>query len=200
MKKIDIIEDLENLEETTQAEDQTPVDENLLLNHNQDSLNQSNIQENTIGKDSSMKSSSKLFILITVFAVLAGVGTGFGSFKLFAKPSSGGPRSTDIQELPTAGKVKVGDVFGSTDASFKDSAEGYLEDGGLDGEGSHKLLRPGGESQTVYLTSSVTDLSELAGVEVKVWGETFKGQKAGWLMDVGRVEVLDIDAESPAEE
>ena len=91
-------------------------------------------------------------------------------------------------------------MIASKDASFKDSAEGYLEEGGLEGEGSHKLLRPGGDSQTVYLTSSVTDLDELVGTEVRIWGETFKGQKAGWLMDVGRVEVLKVDAESPAEQ
>ena len=147
-----------------------------------------------------MRSTSRLFIVLTIIAVLSGVGTGFGSFKLFANKSNSSESNLALQELPTAGKLNVGDTFGSKDESFKDSAEGYLEVGGLDGEGSHKLLRPGGESQTVYLTSSVTDLTQLAGTEIKVWGETFKGQKAGWLMDVGRVEVLKVDAESPAEE
>jgi hypothetical protein len=36
-------------------------------------------------------------------------------------------------------------------------------------------------------------------MQVKVWGETFKGQKAGWLMDVGRVQVIDTEAEAPVE-
>jgi hypothetical protein len=36
-------------------------------------------------------------------------------------------------------------------------------------------------------------------MEVKVWGETYKGQKAGWLMDVGKVEVIDPQAEPPVE-
>jgi hypothetical protein len=95
----------------------------------------------------------------------------------------------------------VGDVFGVQDEkTFKDSAEGYLEIGGLDGEGSHKLLRPGGDSQTVYLTSSVTDLDKFDGMSVKVWGETFKGQKAGWLMDVGRVQIVSPQGEKPTEE
>lgn len=190
MKKIDIMEDIEN---------KAVVDDELLLEHNQKSPEQDGVGSISTQKDVSMRSSSRLFIVLTIIAVLSGVGTGFGSFKLFANKSSS---SSDLalQELPSAGKLNVGDVFGSKDASFKDSAEGYLEVGGIDGEGSHKLLRPGGESQTVYLTSSVTDLTELAGSEVKVWGETFKGQKAGWLMDVGRVEVLKVDAESPAEE
>ncbi|MBU0975011.1 hypothetical protein KKD03_04915 [Patescibacteria group bacterium] len=191
MKKIDIMDDIEN---------KAVVDDDLLLEHNQNSPDQESIQANITEKDSSMRNTSRLFIVLTIIAVLSGVGTGFGSFKLFANKSNSTQSDLALQELPSAEKLNVGDIFGSKDESFKDSAEGYLEMGGLDGEGSHKLLRPGGESQTVYLTSSVTDLTELTGTEVKVWGETFKGQKAGWLMDVGRVEVLKIDAESPAEE
>ena len=68
--------------------------------------------------------------------------------------------------------------------------EGNLESGGINGEGTHKLIRPGGDSQTVYLTSSVLDLNQFVGKKVKVWGQTFSAKKAGWLMDVGRVEVL----------
>jgi hypothetical protein len=75
--------------------------------------------------------------------------------------------------------------------TFKDTAEGKLEKGGLNGEGSHHLVRPGGESQTVYLTSSIVDLDKFVGSKVKIWGETFAAQKAGWLMDVGRLEVLN---------
>jgi hypothetical protein len=97
--------------------------------------------------------------------------------------------------------INNGDVFGiKDDQTFKDSAEGYLAAGGADGEGSHSLLREGGVSQTVYLTSSITDLDKLVGMQVKVWGETFKGQKAGWLMDVGRVQVIATEAEAPVEE
>ena len=73
---------------------------------------------------------------------------------------------------------------------LRDSAEGTLESGGIDGEGTHKLIRPGGVSQTVYLTSSLLDLEQYVGKKVKVWGETFAAKKAGWLMDVGKVEVL----------
>ena len=99
------------------------------------------------------------------------------------------------------GTVKNGDIFGSPDAeTFKDSAQGYLEAGGLESEGSHKLLRPGGDSQTVYLTSSVTDLDKFLGMEVKIWGETFKAQQAGWLMDVGRVEIVNTQAQAPSED
>lgn len=76
---------------------------------------------------------------------------------------------------------------------FPDTAEGKIEinDSEIITEGSHKLIRPGGESQTAYLTSSVVDLNQFLGKCVQVWGETFAGQQAGWLMDIGRVKVLD---------
>lgn len=87
--------------------------------------------------------------------------------------------------------IKSERIVGSTDKkSFRDVAEGRLERGGIDGEGTHKLVRPGGESQNVYLTSSVIDLDAYVGKKVRVWGETFAAQKAGWLMDVGRIEIL----------
>ena len=63
--------------------------------------------------------------------------------------------------------------------------------GGVDGEGSHHLVRPGGESQNVYLTSSIIDLDQFVGRSVKIWGATFEAQQAGWLMDVGRLQVLE---------
>ncbi len=74
---------------------------------------------------------------------------------------------------------------------FSDSTEGTLEAGSMGGEGTHKLVRLGGESQTVYLTSSFMDLSKYEGKKVRVWGQTFAAKKAGWLMDVGKVEVLE---------
>ncbi|MAG59857.1 hypothetical protein CMO96_03670 [Candidatus Woesebacteria bacterium] len=75
--------------------------------------------------------------------------------------------------------------------TFRDNAEGILEKDGLDGEGTHHLVRDGGETQYVYLTSSVVDLSDFVGRKVEVWGETVSAQKVGWLMDVGRVKVLE---------
>jgi len=94
--------------------------------------------------------------------------------------------------------LKVGDVIGVNDTkTFKDEVKGVLDKGGFNGEGSHKLLRPGGASQTVYLTSSVVDLDEFVGHEVTINGQTFSGQKVGWLMDVGRVKVEKLNAPLP---
>lgn len=150
-------------------------------------------------KDSMRKLNSTALVIMAL-AVVAGVGTGFGLNKMLAKSSSLGGSKQPMATVAT-GTVNNGDVFGSNDEStFKDSVEGYLQAGGLDGEGSHHLLRPGGDSQTVYLTSSVTDLDKFVGMEVKVWGETFKGQQAGWLMDVGRVQVNEVAGVSPVED
>ena len=144
------------------------------------------------------KQQQKIVMMLGAVAVIAGIGTGFGGFKLKQKTSGNG--SPTATQQVAGDVVNNGDVFGvKDDQTFKDSAEGYLEAGGVDGEGSHHLLREGGPSQTVYLTSSITDLDKLVGMQVKVWGETFKGQKAGWLMDVGRIQVIEKAAQPPAE-
>jgi len=72
---------------------------------------------------------------------------------------------------------------------FPDDATGIVREGGVDGEGTHHLERKGGPSQNVYLTSSSVDLTKLVGKTVTVWGKTYAAEKAGWLMDVGYVEV-----------
>lgn len=152
--------------------------------------------------DSSMKSPlSKLVLIFSIIAVVGGIGTGYGGFKLKTKSADTKPAPSDLQRIAETGQIKAGDIFGVKDEkTFKDSAQGYLEIGGIDGEGSHKIIRPGGVSQTVYLTSSITDLDKFAGMDVKIWGETFKGQNAGWLMDVGRIEILNPEGSAPSEE
>lgn len=138
-----------------------------------------------------MKKPSKPLLIITlVIAAAAGLITGYLAKRQFTTSSVAGVESPATQRV-AGNNVKAGDVFGSNSEIFKDMAEGLLQSGGVDGEGSHKLLRPGGDSQTVYLTSSVTDLDKLVGMQVKVWGETYQGQLAGWLMDVGKIEVID---------
>lgn len=128
--------------------------------------------------------SRKLIAFLLIIAVL-GVGSGY---LLSGNNQQGGTISLINSNAGSLGK---GTVVGSNDSkTFKDLAEGKLEKGGIEDEGQYHLVRPGGESQYVYLTSSVIDLSKFVGKKVKVWGETQKAQKAGWLMDVGKVEVL----------
>lgn len=123
---------------------------------------------------------------IAIFAAVILLGIGTGAF--FATKSSSVTTVTSSTNLAT---LKLGTVFGSSDEkAFKDSAEGTLAAGGIEGEGSFHLVRSGGPSQYVYLTSSVLDLSQLVGKKIKVWGQTNDAQHAGWLMDVGRAQIL----------
>ncbi len=87
-----------------------------------------------------------------------------------------------------AGKAKSAQQDTRT---FKDFAEGTLKakpqsKANEYSEGTHLLVREGGVP--VALTSSVVDLSQYEGKKVKVYGETQKALKEGWLMDVGKVE------------
>lgn len=140
---------------------------------------------------------NKFRLVVVLIVAILGLGTGYlikTSPALSNKLSVGGISSSP---MPTGG-LKEGDIIGvSDDKTFKDTVRGVLDKGGLNGEGSHKLLRPGGKSQTVYLTSSVIDLDEFVGHEVTIWGQTFSGQKAGWLMDVGRVKIEKLNAPLP---
>jgi len=145
-----------------------------------------------------MKNKSIIPVIIAFIVVTA---AGFYSGARLKAMNSGtivSPELSGIQaDVPETG-VKVGDIFGSPDEkSFKDPATGVLDKGGFNGEGTHKLLRVGGVSQTVYLTSSTIDLDALVGNQVTIWGETFKGQKVGWLMDVGRAKVEALNAPLP---
>lgn len=128
-------------------------------------------------------------IITGIVLVLLGIATGFLLTRQKTNLSIVDNKNV-VSEV--GGEVEKGQVYGSSDEkAFRDQAEGKLEKGGVDGEGSHKLIRPGGEDQTAYLTSSTLNLDQFAGKKVKVWGETYKATKAGWFMDVGRLEVLE---------
>lgn len=126
-------------------------------------------------------------ILFLTGIILLGVTSGY----LLSK-NGGKIGPVDVGKVANGGSVQVGKTYGSTDTqTYKDTAEGIVKEGGVEGEGQYHLVRPGGESQNVYMTSSNVDLSQFIDRKVKVWGATQKAQKVGWLMDVGRVEVLE---------
>jgi hypothetical protein len=120
-----------------------------------------------------------VFVILIVFGVLTG-------FVLSRNQSSSAnkPGNTITQTSSDKKTVGVSDT-----QTFKDSATGVIEMGGADNEGTHKLIRDGGPSQTVYLISSVVDLDQFAGQKVTVWGQTMGAQNVAWLMDVGKVEM-----------
>ena len=136
-------------------------------------------------------------IIVSLLVVVVGIFSGWGLSQVVSKQSS---QSPEEQAMVNEEEIKPGGIYGQETNGFRDSAEGVLLKGGIEGEGSHRILRPGGETQTVYLTSSVIDLNPFIDHKVKVWGETFAAQKANWLMDVGRVEVIELNVEKPFEE
>lgn len=130
---------------------------------------------------------TRKILLILCVVSLFGLGTGF----FLAKSTESGSNNI-ASKLVNKASIQKGETFGSDDTdTYKDNAEGVLKEGGVEGEGQYHLVRPGGESQNVYLTSSLVDLSKFIDRKIKVWGQTQKAQKVGWLMDVGKVEVYD---------
>jgi hypothetical protein len=139
-------------------------------------------------KNNSVGAGKVLVILIIIAVVGAGVGYLLGQAK------NGSPIAGMLPGGSTgngSSSVSIGKTYGSDDTkTYKDTTEGVLKNGGIDGEGQYHLVRPGGDSQNVYLTSSTVDLSGFLDHKIKVWGQTQAAQKAGWLMDVGRVQVM----------
>ena len=122
-----------------------------------------------------------------IIALIVGLGLFTGLIlSSRAKSASMAPIAQKEEDLTPEAK----ESFAQT---FKDEAEGLIEKNDkLDkyAQGTHKLVRTGGESQTAYLTSSMLDLDDFTGKNVKVFGETFGSSQVGWLMDVGKVEEL----------
>jgi hypothetical protein len=124
--------------------------------------------------------------IISILVVLAGIGTGY----LF----SGAGKKNSVTSLSTngGGIVASKNEAGIADESkFATTTDGVLEEGGIGGEGTHHLVRGSGPSQYAYLTSSVVDLSAFEGKKVQIWGDTVSGKKAGWLIDVGKIKVME---------
>ena len=144
---------------------------------------------------------SKLTPNLIMVGIFLGLGTGFYVAQQRLKSGGTGLLTPATQELTSSTTVKVGDTFGSADEkTFRDQAEGILMSGGIDGEGSHHIERGANKTQWVYVTSSVVDLDLLVGDRVTVWGETNQGKKAGWLMDVGKLKVLEVNAAPATDE
>lgn len=125
----------------------------------------------------------KKFVFMLLVVIIVGGALGFILSSLKGASSGDGTVGKTVTTEKTAGILDK--------KTFKDKAEGILKEGGIDGEGSFHLIRPGGQSQNVYLTSSTIDLSKYIDKKVRTWGVTFKAEKAGWLMDVGYIEVLN---------
>ncbi len=137
-------------------------------------------EKNKKGTEWSMKQLGVSAVIIIICGLLSGF--------LIARIGGGGTVASQSGSEKTAdGLAKT---VGIKDVGGKDTVEGVVREGGIEGEGTHHLERPGGPSQNVYLVSSVVPLSDYVEKEVKVWGDTFAAQSAGWFMDVVRLELV----------
>lgn len=146
-------------------------------------------QTSTLGKTPSQNPPSKFKKFLPIILIIVIVSAGIFSGLVFSSRSKSSQLgSAGINEANLSPEQKQ-----SFNQTFRDEAEGTIEKNAeMDkyAQGTHKLLRPGGESQTAYLTSSTLDLDDYNGKKVKVFGETFGSSQVGWLMDVGKVEVI----------
>src|SRR3989344_1116364 len=130
---------------------------------------------------SGMKKRFLNMIIAPIVVVLLGIGTGF----LLSRTSSGTSGGITVNTKTQDGSNKtVEESVDFSEFSEEEAPIGILQKGGIEGEGTHRLERPGGPTKSVYLTSTVLDLESYVGKKVQVWGETLSAVKAGWLMDV----------------
>lgn len=143
------------------------------------------VQAKSVMREFPKSKKGNLAALIAAFlVVLVGVLSGW---LLSGSPKGAGDKAPDVTGVETgANEAGLEDT-----SSFDTEVEGVLEEGGIEGEGTHNLVRDGGPTQSVYLTSAVLDLQSYVGKKVKVWGQTISGRKAGWLVEVGKIRILD---------
>ena len=128
---------------------------------------------------------------LKVIGGVIGLGIIIGIFSGYNMASS---KSGGAMSALTGGAAPAAKNAATDTKTFKDFAQGTLKakpkpkDPTQYTEGTHMLQRDG--AYPVALTSSVVDLSEYEGKKVKVFGETQKALKEGWLMDVGKIEVM----------
>jgi len=127
---------------------------------------------------------TRLLMTVVIVSVVLGTLTGY---IISSNKGNGSLTSAGIGSLPAKNPQ-------SDTRTFRDFAEGVIKikpepsDPGEYTEGTHLLQREG--AIPVALTSSVVDLSKFEDKKVKVFGETQKALKEGWLMDVGKVEEI----------
>ncbi len=134
------------------------------------------------------KNNTLMVVVVSLLVVIAGVATGWALSNTPSASTSSSPE----------GNIAPGAEESATEAGIMDESEfekeapiGILTTGSIEGEGTHYLERDAGESKRVYLTSTVLDLQSFEGKKVQVWGNTVASQNAPWLLDVGKIKVIE---------
>src|ERR1700691_3518735 len=82
-------------------------------------------------------------ILVLFLMIILGTGVGYGASFFSEKTGTSFVPAALNSNAPVKGKI-----YGNGDTSvFKDTAEGVLQNGGIDGDGEYHLVRTGGSSQ-----------------------------------------------------
>lgn len=151
------------------------------------------VTNSTFNSNDNSKNSKLVFIVIGIVAIVAGfwISRFFPSKTAVSFSSLESANSQTGASAVDSASLKVGVLYGNLDQIFKDSATGTIEKGSINGVGTHILNRPGGADQRAALTSSIIDLDLFVGKKVEVKGETNSSAKAGWLMDVGSIKILE---------
>lgn len=124
-------------------------------------------------------------ITVSVLIVLVGSVVGFGlSRSKVVKASKEGSISPEL--------IKTSIEAGYKDTKlFESIVTGTVKKGGLFGDGTHTLVQDSNPKNPAALLSSVVDLDEYVDKHVQIWGRSQKGLKAAWLLEVGRVKILE---------
>lgn len=137
-----------------------------------------------------------VILVIVVLAIVSGLGFS-RVFPMAGKNStqtltgSGDQPQLSTDSISSPDQLKVGQLYGDSNSTFKDSATGVIQKGNINGVGTHILVRDGGPSQRASLTSSTVDLDLFVDKRVDVKGETNASDKTGWLLDVGSIKILE---------
>jgi hypothetical protein len=140
-----------------------------------------------------------LSLPIIIIILILAVTSGFFISRFFPKGNSstlnsdigGKNTAASTDSITNSEQLVVGKLYGNTSKDFSDKAQGKVQKGNINGVGTHILVREGGDSQRVSLTSSTVDLDLFADRKVEVKGQTNNSNKTGWLLDVGSIKILE---------
>jgi len=138
-------------------------------------------------------------LLVISIVVVTALTSGFWISRFFPSQNQstssnlGSNNSTALSAdtISHSDQLAVDQWYGDVNGLFKDTATGTISNEGINGEGTHTLIRPGGDDQNAALTSSVVDLDLFVDKKVEIKGETNVSQKVGWFLDVGSIKIVE---------
>lgn len=136
-----------------------------------------------------LKPSNKMPMMIGALVGIIFIGLAVGWFissKRISPKTLSTSTSNNMVNSPTEAGVKDPSIIKNVT-----TATGTLQEGGIQGEGTFHLDRPGGKTQTVSLTSTSIDMSPFVGKKTQVWGLTQASQHSPWFMDVVKIKVVE---------